>query len=442
MALSNDNLELKRNVWFAVIGIPKTLRPIIGRSKLIESTGERDQHKARLAAVPILARMRQRIADARANAIDPIKSEAATLARKFMEARNMMADDTLTLTITDAITFVMETMPKASAPSARVLLTRTADVAMAVASVPGAAEAFGLITGTMTPFTIHQAAWEAAKAFNAKTLHEYRVTLAGFAANVGKPCEAIVWNDVRGWRKALETDGNSPATISKKLACVGGYWRWMVEERLIVDNNKPFDGQRIARSKKAEAAAARRRFDPIEMVRVLAAAYARCQALGDLVMLAMYTGSRREALAGLNVRNVKPAAYGMPAHFHFDDKTGAGIRDVPIHAAIVALVDRLVKNATADGQLFHGNADSFGDYGVALGQKFGQLKTAMGFDHRYTFHSIRKTVAFILTEAHVSEKTTNDICGWENQTMQAHYAQEASLHEKARALTKLVYPVE
>lgn len=437
MAKSNDNLTLRFNVWYARVGIPRDLQGIMGVTMLIESTGQTDHAKARVASLPILARMRARIADARTNAVDPIKTEAAKLARKYMEAKAVSADVATTILITEVLEFALETLPRASAIQARHLLP--ANLPMALAAVPGATDAVAMITGKHTPWRAHEAAWHAAKGFGSKTLHDYRATMGCFVKTVGKTCEALTWEDVEAWLDGLKASGNGPKTLERKLATVGGYYNWMVAKRLINDTNKPFAGHEIERNKMVEAKNARRRFEPHDMVAILAVADATCETLGDLTAFAMFTGARRESLAGLNVANIATSTDGI-RHFQFADKTESGVRDCPVHKAIAARLDRRIANATAEGQLFPGNADKHGDFGAALGQKFGTLKTEMGFDHRFTFHCIRKTFTYLMGEAKVEEKVINDIAGWENGTMRARYGQEASLQTKAAALAKLKYP--
>ena len=45
----------------------------------------------------------------------------------------------------------------------------------------------------------------------------------------------------------------------------------------------------------------------------------------------------------------------------------------------------------------------------AIGKRFGRTKTALGYDERYVFHSLRKTVATQLEQAGVLENVASDI---------------------------------
>ena len=52
-----------------------------------------------------------------------------------------------------------------------------------------------------------------------------------------------------------------------------------------------------------------------------------------------------------------------------------------------------------------------------LKNRFGRLKTELGFKEQHVFHSIRKTVATLLDRAGVPENVAADIIGHEKPTM-------------------------
>lgn len=85
--------------------------------------------------------------------------------------------------------------------------------------------------------------------------------------------------------------------------------------------------------------------------------------------------------------------------------------------------------------------NKYGDRSNAIGKRFGRLRTAQGFDGRYVFHSIRKTVVTILEQATVPEGVVADIVGHEKQTMTyGLYSGGTSLDNKRDAIEKLAYP--
>lgn len=85
--------------------------------------------------------------------------------------------------------------------------------------------------------------------------------------------------------------------------------------------------------------------------------------VGDLVMLAGYTGARIEELCSLKLTEVGPDRFTIK-----DAKTDAGQREIPIHSKIAGLVDDLSKNST-DGYLFSDLTSSkYGNRSNAIGK--------------------------------------------------------------------------
>ena len=83
----------------------------------------------------------------------------------------------------------------------------------------------------------------------------------------------------------------------------------------------------------------------------------------------------------------------------------------------------------------------FDDRGNAIGKRFGRLKKELGFGKQYVFHSIRKTVATLLENAHVPEGVAADILGHDKPTMTyGLYSGGASMENKREAIETLKYP--
>ena len=104
-------------------------------------------------------------------------------------------------------------------------------------------------------------------------------------------------------------------------------------------------------------------------------------------------------------------------------------------------MDRLV-DQSRDGYVFSGlTVNRNGDRGDPLGKRFTRLKRTMGFDDRYVFHSIRKTVVTILENAAVPENVVADIVGHTKRTVTfGLYSGGVSLDVKRAALALLRYP--
>ena len=127
--------------------------------------------------------------------------------------------------------------------------------------------------------------------------------------------------------------------------------------------------------------------------------------------IALYTGCRIEEIASLETANVTDETIQIVRA-----KTASGNRVLPIHDAIKPLVAEL--KARGHKHLLPDlTPDKFGGRSSTLGKLFGRIKTRLGYDSRFVFHSIRKTVATQLEQAGVPEGIAADILGHDKQTM-------------------------
>jgi integrase len=156
--------------------------------------------------------------------------------------------------------------------------------------------------------------------------------------------------------------------------------------------------------------------------------------LADYIAFGAYTGCRIEELGQLTFDKLFDASFKVE-----DSKTAAGIREVPMHPALLPLLNRW-KRERKDYVLWGSNEATFGLRSSPVGQRFGRLKTAKGFGDQHVFHSIRKTVVSQLEQAGISENTTADIVGHDKPRITyGLYSSGASLKQKAEALALVQY---
>ena len=85
--------------------------------------------------------------------------------------------------------------------------------------------------------------------------------------------------------------------------------------------------------------------------------------------------------------------------------------------------------------------NKYDDYSNAIGKRFHRLKLARDFDGRYTFHSIRRTVATMLENENIPENVSAAILGHDIPTMTyGLYSGGAALETKRQAIETLRYP--
>ena len=109
---------------------------------------------------------------------------------------------------------------------------------------------------------------------------------------------------------------------------------------------------------------------------------AKGQDLKDLIKIAAYTGMRREEICSLS--RIEAENFVV-----LDAKTEAGNRVIPIHPKLRE--DNILERWEATKANLSTNM--YGSRSDAIGKRFGRLKTSLGFEGNYTFHSIRHTVA-------------------------------------------------
>ena len=75
---------------------------------------------------------------------------------------------------------------------------------------------------------------------------------------------------------------------------------------------------------------------------------------------------------------------------------------------------------------------------MTLGKRFGRLKSDLEFDHRFVFHSIRKTVAHMFEFAECPPGIAKDIIGHIKDDMTyGIYSGETRMDQRARWLAKV-----
>ena len=156
--------------------------------------------------------------------------------------------------------------------------------------------------------------------------------------------------------------------------------------------------------------------------------------LQAIFKLAIYTGCRIEELAQLETTNVTEREIKIVRA-----KTTAGNRTIPVHHDLKPLVADLLSRS--DKYLLPDlTVNSIDVQSAQVSKQFGYLKTKLGFDSRYVFHSIRKTVSTKFEQAGVTEGIAADILGHEKKTITyGLYAGGSSMAQKREAILRLRY---
>ena len=447
-------LVKQRHRWFVRMVVPADVRDIIGQSIFKVPTGHSDQHKAATVAPQIVADLQHRIATARDAGRRLEQVTAEQLAERYRNERGSDPERAEVTKVTDVINFVLQQHGHSWAEHARQVREAGYDVYAALRRLPdgdAAAQSADRLTGHATPFLTYLEQWKPHAGLKPRPLDQAVSSLRQFDAAVGKPIEQIEGKDVQGWIDALihanDDTGLSVKTVNRKLGEIRNYWRWLQAHQIVPDGRNPFAGRRVRepphrRKGKDEQ---RQRFRPEDVVRCWMVAEQNGDApLAAAIKIAGYSGARIEGVAQLRAADIRTDPNSHVRFMRMDDKTAAGDRFVPVHPKISRLIDQLISGTDADGYLIHSTAkNKYQERSQPIGKRFGRLKTDLGFDHRFVFHSIRKTVAHLFEAAECPPGIAKDIIGHQKTDMTfGIYSGETRMDQRARWLEKAIrYPV-
>jgi integrase len=187
----------------------------------------------------------------------------------------------------------------------------------------------------------------------------------------------------------LLSKGLSPSTVKNTINHLHSWWQLMEDRGLLAENaNNPW--ARLTRSVKASSRgkASRRAWTDDELKKLVNG----CNEGGPLlpmILIAAYSGMRREEVASLRVTDVTPDALTVR-----EGKTTAAVRAVPLYPKLKPLVTRLV-DTSRDNWLIPGLLIGGEDAkpGHLIGKRFGTLRDRLKFDKALDFHGLRR--AFI-----------------------------------------------
>ena len=384
-------LQQRYRTWYAVLEIPKVLRPKLGGARFFRSLKTDSQRLAEMRAMPLVAEWKRLIEAARTGN-EPLELEAHRFRQAIEGARSRGEDEA-----------DIEHMGKAVAEVTKGLFGRE-----------DTGTAFEIARNRKHLLSEHLDAYLATqrdlqqKSQDMKASDLRRFSRKFRFAEDADRFSIIAWveNDL------MAGDGLSEATCRRIISANKGYWEFLQRHKGLT-LPKPFDDVVPARRRNRRTAeGVRRAFAPRDYRRLMEATSERDQSLRDLIMLGAHTGARIEELCSL------PLTAVLDDRFQIEDaKTPAGHRDIPIHSHITDRLNDLVK-ASSDGFLLSGLTNNkYGDRSNAIGKRFGRLKTALGYGRPFVFHSFRKGVATQFEQNSIPENEAARLLGHEFNTM-------------------------
>jgi integrase len=416
-----------RRRWMVRLIVPADVRLVIGQSVFKIGTGETDEHRAVVKAARIIATLKERIAQARATLKKPIDARAEALAEAYRVQQASDPAAAQAFVLTDVIAFVLQQQGHSWAEYGRHVRAADYDAYAGLRTLPNGEAVTATIEAiTTTPFLHYFNDWKPHAGLVPRCLDQAVATLKQFGASVKQPIEALEAKHVQTWVDDQINPtgelGTSAKTVNRKLSELRNYWRYLQSRGVVAEERLPFNHRRVKDPPHRRKTKDERRqiFRPDDLVRIWREAERRSDlVLSYAIRIAAYSGARLEGPCELKVSDVRiDPDTGIAFMRMSDAKTEAGDRYVPIHSEIAALIQMLVKAATDDGYLLRINANNkYGERGSLVGKRFGILKTKLGFDGRFVFHSIRKTVANLFENAECPEGVAADVVGHLKPTM-------------------------
>jgi integrase len=301
---------------------------------------------------------------------------------------------------------------------------------------PDAVAFVGVALGKSTPLDTYVERWLAGANYTERTKADCRTAIRGlehWCAEAVRPAVVEAFNDkLAGEYRdlGLVAKGVPVGTANKKLTLLRRYWSWM-EEAGHVEGRNPWDRKSLRKPKphliRPDAWNARERpFTDDEMKKLLGGAPDLDMA--DAMRIAALSGMRLEEIGQLKVGDCRGGTFSVTKA-----KTKAGIREVPIHRDLVAIVARRSRGKEDTAFLFPDFKDTGwdGNRTMALSKRFATYRRRVGVNDarngarrsKVNFHSFRRWFATKCEEAGQPENVVARVMG----------------HEKGLAITFGVY---
>ena len=390
-------LMKQRQGWYAVLEIPKALRPKFGKTRFKQTLNTDSLNIAKMRVLPVIAEWKRLI--------------------ELAKTVDASSDDKLL----DAVRMVRWEIQKANVEGLEPAELKMAHEEVAHDVAMGSKndykgdhtlfDAVSIAHGDTLLLMEHIEEYLASKDVAPKTKDMLRRDLKLFSERF-KYADHATTSKVRDWLNVtLGAEQNlSAGTRRRMLSAAKGFWDYL-EQHKGLKLEPPFHKVLRPRPKKKTKAmieAQRKAFRVGDFHKLLSGCHD--DALTDLIALAAYTGCRIEELCSLKLDNVSDDRLEI-----VDAKSEAGWRTIPIHHHIAQTVARLVATSS-DGYLLSGlTFNKYGDRSNAIGKRFGRLKKELGYGEDYVFHSFRKGFATQLENANIPVNVAARLMGHEVQ---------------------------
>ncbi len=227
----NYNMELRRHVWHIILEVPPSLRPVMGKKRLVKSTRTREEALARVRRHTILAELRGRVERARPNLGQA--GDSSLTGQALGWRRDLAAD--------------LDPHDRASLEIAVV------DQAERLEPVIGFAAAKSFVDvalGHATPLTHHLEEWLAQTTYKDRQKADVRNSFEKLAAwlasrDLGSTLETVTDRMASTYvAEAMVNAGMNPKTANKHMSFLRVHWAWLKSHGYF-DGPNPWTGKSL-----------------------------------------------------------------------------------------------------------------------------------------------------------------------------------------------------
>lgn len=425
-------MEQRGRGWYAVMDVPRPMRAVLGKKRLVKSLRTRDINLALARRFTALAEFKRTLAGVESASAVPLVT-AGLEWRATLAAIDGGDPDAIAAHGGDREDGWWNTGdPEQEAPAPKERARTNAEWFLAehvetVGETHGAEAATTLrdvALGRATPLLHYVDAWLAeggAKGpLRERTRIQYRsdvARLAAWAQCAGVPGTVEAFTRKVAGRFVTEeivAKGVDPKTGNRWISAASAYWRWLGKRAGIGAN--PWQGQMLAKVSPTDPSVRRKRpFTDAEIVRLLA----NCHdpELSDLMRIAALSGMRVEEIYRLTLARCADGWFDIT-----DAKSRAGWRRVPIHSSLAEIVTRRTKGQPEDF-LFPeaGPARPGRERSMAVSKRFGRYRQTVGVHERQEgrrqstvdLHSFRRWFITAARNAGFDQPTVAAVVGHE-----------------------------
>lgn len=382
-------LQKRRQGWYAVLEVPRSLRSKMGKARFIQSLQTDSLKVAEVRKHDLVGRWKAEIQAA--------QGSSTTLDKVVLARRKMAAK------------------VKPDPTEIMMLLTPQTDQEWSELEA-GRKDLSAVLHGKKFPLKYHLADYEKTLSHIEAKSKDMRLSDIRRFLKKFKYAEDATNRDVKEWVEVnlIAEEGLSVGTCRRIMSNLRQYWKYLTDRKdlSVLEPFKYVVPERTI-SRKQEVATRRKDIEADDYRTLHKAAEAKDDLqLANLIKLGAYTGCRIEELCSIKLDKVLPDRLLIE-----DSKTEAGWRIIPLHDDIVGLVGDMKKNSQDDYLISGLSFNKYGDRSNAIGKRFGKLKIKCGFGGNIVFHSLRKGVATQFQRLGIAENIAANLLGHDIPTM-------------------------